>query len=135
MPQTRRQLHIDKTYLRQFLDQELAKRGKNGRALSRADFASLVGVSQDTINEVYNNDKSAPSLEFLLKLSEATGTGVDAIIAIAYPAYAERFKVDPAIVLLVKELEGLSEAEQSFILNAIRGLKSNRVSNEKNKSG
>ena len=46
---------------------------------NKKDFAKMIGVSPDTLS-AYENGKSLPSIETIIKISEVVGTSVDEVM-------------------------------------------------------
>ncbi len=60
--------------------------------MSAREFAKYVGVSNTTINRMVDpEDESIPTLEFLLKLADATQTDITALLAKTFPETIGRF--------------------------------------------
>lgn len=50
---------------------------------NKKDFAKLIGVSPETLSS-YENGKSLPSIETIIKISEVVGTSVDEVMLLNY---------------------------------------------------
>ncbi len=93
------------TSLGDFIDQELHK-----RQMSVREFAEFVGVTHPTIikfREHGKKDVGSPSIEFLIKLAQATNTSLVALLAMAFPDAAPLLAIDPATFILSQRIQKL----------------------------
>jgi transcriptional regulator with XRE-family HTH domain len=95
------------TSLGDFIDQELHK-----RQMSVREFAEFVGVTHPTIikfREHGKKDVGSPSIEFLIKLAQATNTSLVALLAMAFPDAAPLLQVDPPTLILSQRIQKLPD--------------------------
>jgi transcriptional regulator with XRE-family HTH domain len=96
-----------KTSLGDFLDQEIHK-----RKMSVREFADLVGVTHPTIikfREHGKKDVGNPSIEFLIKLAQATNTSLIALLAMSFPDAVPLLDVDADTLILSQRIQKLPD--------------------------
>lgn len=107
------------TSLRRFVLDQMKQRDMSAR-----QFAAFIGVSNDTINRMVNDqDDSYPSSESLVKLAKATRSDLTAIFGLAFPDVAALTAADPDSILLAQQLRQLPQTAQDFILTFVRSQK------------
>lgn len=86
------------------------------RKMSARQFAEHVGVSNTTINRAvdYNKEPPTPSLDFLVKLSKATGTSIYDLVELVIPDMA-RTDVDLEARILARRIRQLPKEKQEII--------------------
>lgn len=103
--------------LREFILDEMRKREMSGR-----QFAKLVDVSSATIvNALNEREPTTPSMEFLIKLADSTGTDLATIFALAFPEVAERTRLSPDATLTAQRIEKLPDHIKDAVNALIRG--------------
>lgn len=107
------------TKLGEFIAEEMKKRDMSARK-----FSELVDVNHKTINKFLDpdGDPGNPSIEFLLKLAEATHTNVVALIGLAYPDVAEQMAISPNVEVLADRFSQLASNDQRVVLALINQL-------------
>jgi transcriptional regulator with XRE-family HTH domain len=104
--------------LGEFISDELRKRD-----MSATRFAKIVGVDPSTITKAMRFDNPPePSLEFLVKLSNATSVSLMTLLAIAFPE-AEQIEIDTESRLLAERISQLPadrrEIAEAFIFGTL----------------
>lgn len=101
--------------LAEFIEFEMKRREMGTR-----EFARFLGVSPSTISKHTNEEKViTPSVEFLVALADRTETNLESILAIAFPAVAERTALSPRAAILAQNLDHLPEALQDMLLTFV----------------
>lgn len=99
---------------------EFVLRQMRERDMSARQFSDFIGVSNTTINRTLDNRYDhTPSMDFLLKLADKTGTSIVAIIELAFPEVSERTGISPEALILAQRLDRLPESIRDFILKAV----------------
>lgn len=94
------------------------------RDMSFRQFAEFVGVGHSTVARALDSTNApAPSIEFILKLSKATGVKAITLIGLAYPEVAAQEAIPVTTELLAQRIEQLPEN----IKTAIMALVSQRI--------
>lgn len=102
---------------KQFLLDEMKRRDMSARA-----FAEFVGVATSTITRATDEREPAvPGIEFLIKLAQATGVSITALVALAYPEVTLSTRPSPSAQILAQQIEKLPEAQRQIIAAIIRG--------------
>ncbi|MCC6976540.1 MAG: helix-turn-helix domain-containing protein [Anaerolineae bacterium] len=92
---------------------DLIRSEMNIRRLSATAFADMVGVSTATITKCLNGEEGYPSVEFLLKLSDALNIDLCTLIAFAFPD--SKARPDPEVMILADRLSKLSDEGKALI--------------------
>src|SRR5258705_13152584 len=95
------------------------------RKVSVTEFAALVKVSHTTILRFTAVEPSkiyVPTLEFLNKLSIATGISLNSLLAICFPDTARKLDVDPDIAIICDIASHLPAATRQIVLRFMRSL-------------
>lgn len=98
----------------------------NRRGMSALQFAQFVGVSHTTINKFLDygkKDVGYPSMDFVLKLSKATGVDIGAIVALIDPDVPRADPTDPETRVWLDQLKELSEEQRKMVGAMISGLR------------
>jgi transcriptional regulator with XRE-family HTH domain len=110
--------------LGEFINEEMLRRDMGAR-----EFARYVGVSNTIINKFLNHGTSDtyagkpvgdPSVEFLVKLSKATGTDLATIVALVRPE--SKADIDVEARLLAQRIAQLPAAQREIIEAALLGM-------------
>jgi transcriptional regulator with XRE-family HTH domain len=104
--------------LGQFVRREMA-----GRGLNQIEFAALLGVSHTTVGRVLRGKIKDPSLDFIVKLANATHFDICSIVYLIRP---DAFKGPPAIDIISQQIGRLSETERKLFETLIAGLAANQ---------
>lgn len=103
--------------LRHFILNEM-----HARDMSARQFAEFIGVSNATISRAIDPRQApTPSLEFLLKLSDATNVNFAHLAALAYPEVAQKMKPSASSQILAQLIEDLPENLREAVVALIRG--------------
>ena len=101
------------TALTQFIDDQIAL-----RQMTEREFARFVKVSNSTISRARGDNPPEPSLEFLVKLSKATGHSLLSILKLAFPE--ADLAVDEQTLILAERIAQLPpekrEIAEAFIV-------------------
>lgn len=98
--------------LAQFIEFEMKRREMGVR-----EFARFIGVSPSAISKHTNRaHEITPSIEFLVNLAEKTETDLMSILAMAFPAIADKMTISPRAMILAQRLDNLPKAAQDMIL-------------------
>lgn len=104
--------------LSNFIAQEIQRRG-----ISARQFAEFVGVSSNTINRMLDpEDESSPSLDFLVKLANATNADLIAVISLAYPEVRQKTALTPTAAIIAQRIEQLAEDDRETVEAFVAGL-------------
>lgn len=91
------------------------------RHMTEREFARFVGVSNSTISRARGDDAPEPSLEFLVKLSKATGHSLLSVLKLAFPD--ADLAIDEQSVMLAERIAHLPpdkrEIAEAFILGMV----------------
>jgi transcriptional regulator with XRE-family HTH domain len=100
-----------------FLIDEMQRRGMSNR-----EFARFINVSNTTINRAVDQklDKE-PTLEFLVKVSEAIHVDVSTLVEMVHPQAVNENRISPTAKALAQRIENLPEDVQAVIAAIIRG--------------
>lgn len=99
---------------------EFVLRQMRERDMSARQFSDYIGVSNTTINRTLDSRyEHTPSMDFLLKLADKTGTSIIAVIELAFPEVSERTGISPEALILAQRLDRLPEGVRDFILKAV----------------
>jgi len=110
----------DKNAIRQFLLDQMKQRDMSARQL-----AEFFDVSPTTVTRAIDGrNPSTPGLDFLLKISQATGISLTALIEMAYPDASRGTSLSPQAQILAQQIEALPEDTREVILSIIRGTRS-----------
>lgn len=102
--------------LSDFIALDMKKRG-----MSVVEYAAFIGVAHSTISKHLNKKKKiVPQMQFLTKLSGATGTSLEVLLAIAFPDLVQT-ALSPRAMLLAQRLDGLPEPFQDEVLRLVFG--------------
>lgn len=110
-------VYFDHEALRLFIEDQMEQRKLSGR-----EFATLIGVSQPTIQRALdyrNPNRPVPSMEFLMKLSDGTGVPLRALIT-RFVRGADT--TDGRAEILMAQIAQLPEAEQAIAITVLRAL-------------
>lgn len=108
--------------LRDFVIDEMNKRG-----MSNPAFGEFIGVSHSTINRIVDPQRTAePTLEFLFKLSTATGKSLLALLELAYPETVESTRLTPTAEIFAQRFVELSDDKQRLVIALLRDLANHR---------
>jgi transcriptional regulator with XRE-family HTH domain len=105
--------------LGQFIQTEMDKRKMSARA-----FARLLGVDSKTINKFLDygsKDVGYPSVDFLLKLSQATKADICYIMTLIDPNITLTAQVNPVAVEIGRQIEELPAHVRNTIDDLILG--------------
>lgn len=81
--------------------------------------ANKLEVSPSTINR-WKQGKAIPDLKQVVKLSELTGTGVEAIIGMLFPEVTDRMEISPSGLVVGHAFDESSDDVKELILRFIR---------------
>lgn len=109
---------MDHQAFRTFLKSELDR-----RKVSLREFATQVSVSHTTIQRFVDENPSKlyiPTLEFLDKLSTATGVSLNTLLAICFPETARKLDIDPDTAIICDIASHLSPTTRQAVLRFMR---------------
>lgn len=102
---------------KKYLQDEIERRGMSAR-----QFAEFVDVAPSTVTRCIDEKNPViPGLDFLVKLSKATGTSITSLVGIAYPDLTLTTRPSATAQIMAQQIEQLPEATQEVILAIIRG--------------
>lgn len=85
--------------------------------ISQRELAKRMNTTHPTLNKFFNQEVS-PTLEFLVKLSEATGITLTTLLGVSFPELV-RSPVSPSSMFLAQLIEGLSDDKKRLILSIV----------------
>ncbi len=106
---------------RDFLKAEMKQRNMVPRA-----FAAFIGVSHTTIVRFTADpmrEENIPTLEFLLKLSQATNTSLNALLVLCFPEVARPLEIDPELALISESIAALPSESRQMVMKFVRSLR------------
>lgn len=104
---------------RNFLEDEMKK-----RSLSARQFADFVGVGHTTINRLIDpRNVVPPSMEVLLKVSNATKRSLLSLVELAYPNEVSDTNLSPSAQILAQDIEELPDNLKEAVLALVRRVK------------
>jgi transcriptional regulator with XRE-family HTH domain len=121
----------DKSYtLEEFVLAQMAQRDMSAR-----QFAEFVGVSHSTVNRMLDSrNEIPPSMEVLIKISNATRVNLTTLIQLSYPDIALDEGLSPSAQLLAQQFEELPDNIKDVIMTLINShslrVKSNKGEND-----
>ena len=95
------------TNLGEFIEQEIHK-----RQMSAREFAEFIGVTHPTIIKFREHGKKEvgnPSIDFLIKLAQATNTSLVALLAMSFPNAAPLLAIDPTAYIISERIQKLPD--------------------------
>lgn len=99
--------------LREFVLSEMQIRGMSAR-----EFAAFVGVAHTTVNKCLKGVEGNPSVDFVFKLSKATGVAVSTIMSLMQPD-AESVDPSPELQILAKRFASLPQQIQTALWSLV----------------
>jgi len=109
---------MDHAAFRAFLRAEMER-----RRLSIREFAAQVKVSHTTIQRFVDENPAklyVPTLDFLDKLSIATGASLNTLLAICFPESARKLEIDPEVAIICDMAARLPIATRQAVLRFMR---------------
>lgn len=95
------------------LGEKITKLRKD-KKLSQLDIANAIGVSRDAISK-YERDDIVPSVENAKKMANTLGVSLDYLVS----EEERQEAIDNKMIQRIKELQKLSESDQTNILSVI----------------
>lgn len=103
----------------QFLLDEMKRRDMSARKL-----AEFFDVSPTTVaRAIDTRNPSTPGLDFILKISQATGISVTALIELAYPEVTKATSLSAEAQIIAQQIENLPHDTREVVVSIIRGTK------------
>lgn len=87
--------------------------------LTQRGLADHIGVSVSTVNR-WIKGVAMPDLEQVVRLSEVTGSSVEAIVGMLYPETVEKSRLSPAAMVIGQAVDKLPEDIQNLIMTIVR---------------
>ena len=99
----------------EFIEDELKK-----RSMSIREFSRFVGISHSAISKYLSNPTETNiSIEFMVRVAEATNTDLASIVAMEYPDDTE---ITPQVRLLAQRIAELPPEQQEVIDSLLLGM-------------
>lgn len=111
------------------LKENLKKKMKD-KSLKVRELSSLTGISEPTLKRLRTDDNSNPTLDVLMKLSDALGTPIDSLVSSAHyttPIFKQDLKLDTEnlpekfIVLVTRKTFDLAAGTQVLFERYVEG--------------
>lgn len=99
----------------EFIEAEIKK-----RSMSIREFSRFVGISHSAISKYLSNpDETNISIEFMVRVSEATKTDLASIVAMVYP---DLTTVNPDIRVLAERIANLPDDKRQMVESLLLGM-------------
>lgn len=103
------------TRLTEFINEEMRKRN-----MSMREFAAFMGTTHASISRALARDEDTlPTLEFLVKLAQATKVDICTIVALVVP---DASRLDAEVLLLAQAIAKLPPDKQALVDDMILGM-------------
>lgn len=110
---------MEQNKLREFLLNEIRKRDMSVR-----QFAEFVGVAHSTINRMLDErGDSTPTLDSLLKISDATHTDLYSLLSIAFPDVVQKNALSADARIIAQRIEQAPEHVRKAIETLLAGIR------------